>query len=548
MATVTTTPDRTGTADPRRWLVLAVMCLSLLLIVMDNTIVNVALPTIREDLDATTGQLQWIVDAYILVFAGLLLTMGALGDRFGRRGALAIGLTIMAVASILSSLANSPDQLIATRAVMGIGGALVMPATLSIITNVFTNPRERAQAIAIWSATAGMAVAIGPVTGGWLLEHWWWGSVFLVNVPVVVVAVVLGQLVVPTSRDPEAPPVDIPGAALSIVGLTAMVYAIIEGPNGWTAPHVLGGFALSVVLLGAFALWEWHTSHPMLDVSLFRNPRFSAGSISIAFTFFVMFGSFFLLTQLLQSVMGYTPLQAGIRLLPMAATQMIVAPASAKLVERIGTKVVVATGMMIAALGLLLTSGLTAGASYGEVAACLVVLSIGFAMMMPPATEAIMGSLPPAKAGVGSAVNDTTRELGGAFGVAVLGSVVSSTYGPQVRDAVAGSPLPATAVEAVSDQIGAAIETAGQIGGEPGRLLAEAASGAFVDGMSTAMVIGALVMAAGAVLVALFLPARGRDHELRSQTGDHGGTAPANGDSAGATSDDVSSEVPVGPA
>jgi MFS family permease len=236
-----TGPAEERQADTRRWLVLGVMCLSLLLIVMDNTIVNVALPTLQSDLDAGTTELQWVVDAYILVFAGLLLTMGSLGDRFGRRGALAIGLSVMGIASILSSFANSADQLIATRALMGAGGAMIMPATLSIITNVFTDRRERAQAIAIWSATAGAAVAIGPVTGGWLLEHFWWGSVFLVNVPVVVVALVLGQLFVPTSRDPAAPPIDVPGALLSIAGLVVLVWAIIEGPGGWTDPEILGG-------------------------------------------------------------------------------------------------------------------------------------------------------------------------------------------------------------------------------------------------------------------------------------------------------------------
>jgi EmrB/QacA subfamily drug resistance transporter len=510
MATETLTlPDTAeATPNPRRWLVLAVMCMSLLLIVMDNTIVNVALPTIQSELGATTGQLQWIVDAYILVFAGLLLTMGSLGDRFGRRGALAAGQAVMGVASVLSSFANDPSQLIAARAVMGIGGALVMPATLSIITNVFTVPRERAQAIAIWSATAGMAVAIGPVTGGWLLEHWWWGSVFLINVPVVVLAVVLGRAFVPTSRDPEAPPIDIPGALLSIAGLTSLVYGIIEGPDGWGATRVVGAFAVSAVLLAAFAVWERRTAHPMLDVSLFRNPRFSAASGAIAVTFFALFGTFFLFTLLLQSVMGYTPLQAGIRLLPMAATQLVVAPASARLAQRFGSKTVVASGMAIAALGLLLTSQVTAGVSYPELAACLVVLSAGFAMMMPSATDAIMGSVPPAKAGVGSAVNDTTRELGGAFGVAIMGSVVTAAYGSQVRDAVAGSPLPATAVEAVSDQVGAAMAVAQQIGGEPGRRLAEVASAAFVDGMSTALIVAAVVMAAGAALVARFLPAR----------------------------------------
>jgi EmrB/QacA subfamily drug resistance transporter len=509
---------RTGSAeerqaDTRRWLVLGVMCLSLLLIVMDNTIVNVALPTLQRDLDASTTQLQWVVDAYILVFAGLLLTMGSLGDRFGRRGALAIGLAVMGTASILSSFANSADQLIATRALMGVGGAMIMPATLSIITNVFTDRRERAQAIAIWSATAGAAVAIGPVTGGWLLEHFWWGSVFLVNVPVVVVALVLGQLFVPTSRDPSAPPIDVPGALLSIAGLVVLVWAIIEGPGGWTDPEILGAFALAAVFLGIFVLWERRVRFPMLDMSFFRNPRFSAASGAIMLTFFAMFGSLFLLTQFLQSILGYTPLEAGIRLLPMAGVMLVISPLSAKLVERIGSKVVVATGLSVGAVGLILASRLTAGASYPEVLVSLVVLAAGLALVMPPATESIMGSLPLAKAGVGSAVNDTTRQVGGALGVAVLGSVMSSTYGPRVTEAISGLPVSSDQATAIHDQIGAALRAASEIGGEPGRMLADAASSGFADGMSTAFIIGAAALALGAVIVALFLPARARDHE-----------------------------------
>jgi len=511
-------PTRTGSAeerqaDTRRRIVLGVMCLSLLLIVMDNTIVNVALPTLQRDLDASTTQLQWVVDAYILVFAGLLLTMGSLGDRFGRRGALAIGLAIMGTGSILSAFANDADQLIATRALMGVGGAMIMPATLSIITNVFTERRERAQAIAIWSATAGAAVAIGPVTGGWLLEHFWWGSVFLVNVPVVVVALVLGQLFVPTSRDPAAPPIDVPGALLSIAGLVVLVWAIIEGPGGWTDPEILGAFALAAVLLGTFILWERWTRFPMLDVGFFRNPRFSAASGAIMLTFFAMFGSLFLLTQFLQSILGYTPLEAGIRLLPMAGVMIVLSPLSAKVVERIGSKIVVASGLSIAAIGLIIASRLTPGASYPEVLASLVVLAAGMALVMPPATESIMGSLPPAKAGVGSAVNDTTRQVGGALGVAVLGSVMSSTYGPRVSDAISGLPLSSEQATAIHDQIGAAIQAAGEIGGAPGRALADVASRGFADGMSTAFIIGAVALALGAVIVALFLPARARDHE-----------------------------------
>jgi EmrB/QacA subfamily drug resistance transporter len=516
---------RTGPADERqangrRWLVLGVMCLSLLLIVMDNTIVNVALPTLQSELDASTTQLQWVVDAYILVFAGLLLTMGSLGDRFGRRGALAIGLAVMGTGSILSSFANSADQLIATRALMGVGGAMIMPATLSIITNVFTLRRERAQAIAIWSATAGAAVAIGPVTGGWLLEHFWWGSVFLVNVPVVVVALVLGQLFVPTSRDPAAPPVDVPGALLSIAGLVVLVWAIIEGPGGWTDPEILGGFALAAVLIGAFVLWERRTRFPMLDVSFFRNPRFSAASGAIMLTFFAMFGSLFLLTQFLQSILGYTPLEAGIRLLPMAGVMMVISPVSAKLVERIGSKIVVATGLSVGAVGLITASRLTAGATYPEVLSALVVLAAGLALVMPPATESIMGSLPLAKAGVGSAVNDTTRQVGGALGVAVLGSVMSSTYGPRVSDAISGFPVSSEQAAAIHDQIGAALRAASEIGGEPGRTLADVASRGFADGMSTAFVIGAAALVLGAVIVALFLPARARDHEDVAVAGD----------------------------
>ena len=525
-----TLPAEQRQSHPRRWVVLPVMCLSLLLIVMDNTIVNVALPTLQRELGASTSQLQWVVDSYILVFAGLLLTMGALGDRFGRRGALAIGLSVMGAASVLSSFANSPDQLIATRAFMGIGGALIMPATLSIITNVFAEPRERAQAIAIWAATAGAAVAIGPVSGGWLLEHFWWGSVFLVNVPVVVVALVLGQLYVPTSRDPEAPPVDIPGALLSIVGLVVLVWAIIEGPNGWTDPLVLGAFGLAAVLLAAFVAWERHTPTPMLDIGFFENPRFSAASGALMLTFFAMLGSLFLLTQFLQSVLGYTALEAGVRLLPMAAVQMVVAPLSAKVVERVGTKVVVATGLVVAAAGLVLASRLTAGASYyPDVLLSLVVLAAGLAMVMPPATESIMGSLPPGKAGVGSAVNDTTRQVGAALGVAVLGSVMSSTYRPRVSDAISGYPVPDGVAQAVTDQVGAAMAVAREVGGEPGRVLASAASTGFADGMGVAFLIGAAALLVGAVIVSRYLPARSSDDHGHDQHDDGDAQTSAHG-------------------
>jgi Na+/melibiose symporter-like transporter len=292
-----------------------------------------------------------------------------------------------------------------------------------------------------------------------------------------------------------------------------LVWAIIEGAHGWTDPLVLGAFAASAVLLAGFVLWERHTPTPMLDITFFQNARFSAASGALMLTFFAMLGSLFLLTQFMQSVMGYSALQTGVRLLPMAAAQMVVAPLSAKLVERVGTKVIVATGLVTAAAGLLLASRLSAAATYTDVVVALVVLAAGLAMVMPPATESIMGSLPPAKAGVGSAVNDTTREVGAALGVAVLGSVMSSTYRPRVTEAISGFPVPDDAARAITDQVGAAMGIAGEIGGEPGRLLADAASSGFADGMSIAFVIGAVALLVGAVIVARFLPARSHDHE-----------------------------------
>jgi EmrB/QacA subfamily drug resistance transporter len=495
--------------DPRRWIVLAVMCLSLLLIVMDNTIVNVALPTLQRDLDASTSQLQWIVDSYILVFAGLLLTMGSLGDRFGRRGALAIGLTIMGSASIASAFATDANHLIATRAIMGVGAALIMPATLSIITNVFTDRRERAQAIALWSATAGVAVAIGPVTGGWLLEHFWWGSVFLVNVPVVVVAVVLGQLYVPTSRDPAAPRVDIPGAVLSIAGLVALVWAIIEGAHGWTDPTVLAAFGAAAVLLGLFVVWERRTPTPMLDINFFRDPRFSAASGALMLTFFAMLGSLFLLTQFMQSVLGYTALETGVRLLPMAAVQMVLAPLSAKVVERIGSKIVVTTGLLVAGAGLLMASRLDPSASYGEVALSLIVLAAGLALVMPPATESIMSVLPRERAGAGSAIANTARQVAVSFGVAVLGSLVSVIYRGEMTGPLSRLPVSPDVRQTAGESIGATMAVVERLGPDAAQVV-EPAHRAFVTAMHVSAAVSATIALVSAIVVLAWMPGRAR--------------------------------------
>jgi len=379
----------------RRWFTLATLCLSLLIIVMDNTILNVAIPSLVKDLGASNTELQWIIDGYVLVFAGLLLTTGSIGDRFGRKRALRVGIVVFALGSTASALSGSPLQLIMSRAFMGIGGALIMPSTLSILTNVFPDPKERGRAIAVWAGFAGLGVALGPLTGGFLLEHFSWSSVFWVNLPIGATALIAGYFFVPESSDPAAPPLDLPGAALSIVGLGSLLFGIIEGPSqGWTSPEVLIGFTVGVVGLGAFLLWERHTPTPMLDLSFFANPRFSAANSSITITFFALFGSMFLMTQYWQLVHGYSPLQAGVRIIPHALTMMLVAPLSARLVERIGTKRVVTLGLSIISVALVALSFIEVDSSYPRVIVNFMFMSVGMGLTMAPATESIMGSLP----------------------------------------------------------------------------------------------------------------------------------------------------------
>ena len=495
--------DRSLVHD-RRWHTLGVLCLSLVLIGLDNTILNVALPTLVRELHASTSSLQWIVDSYVLVFAGLLLTAGSLGDKYGRARALSAGLVVFGLGSVLSAFAGSSSQLIATRALMGMGAAFVMPSTLSILTNSFTDAGERARAIAIWAGVSGLGIGIGPVAGGWLLEHFWWGSVFLINVPVIAIALVLGRLYVPESSDPEQPRLDVVGAGLSIAGLVSLVWTLIEAPhNGWLSATTLVGFVVAAAVLVAFAVWESRVENPMLDVSFFTNARFSAGAGAITLVFFALFGSMFLLTQLLQFVLGFSALKAGMGLLPIAATLMVVAPNSARLVERFGTKVVVASGMATVGAGLLLASRLTVDAGYLDVALSMTVMAAGMGLVMAPATESVMGSLPPAKAGVGSAVNDTTREVGGALGVAVLGSITSSAYAHSL------SAYPAV----VKDSLGAAMQVAGRVGGAQGAALASAARVAFVDAIGTTLLVAAGVALLGSVVAFVFLPARAEEVE-----------------------------------
>jgi EmrB/QacA subfamily drug resistance transporter len=519
------------TIHRRRWWTLVALCLSLVLVIVGNTVLNVALPTLVRELNATNSELQWMVDSYALVFAGLLLTAGALGDRFGRKLALNGGLAVFGLGAVAAAVSSNPGQIVAARAVMGVGAAFVMPATLSILAAVFP-PEERPKAIAIWAGLSGAGAAIGPVAGGWLLEHFWWGSVFLLNVPIVVIALVAGRFLVPSSKDPQETPLDPIGAALSIVGVGALVYGIIEAPvEGWTSARPITGFVVAVAGLVAFGLWEHRTRHPMLDLAFFRRHAFSAGAGAITLVFFAMFGSFFLLTQFFQLVLGYTPFEAGVRLLPVALTLMLVAPNSARLAERIGTRNTMAIGLTVVAAGLGLYTVAGPDASYAVVLLPVVVMAMGMGLTIPPATSAIMSSLPLAKAGVGSAVNDTTRELGGALGVAVLGSIVASAYAAKLSDAVPPQ-MPAQALEVAKSSLGAALEVARQAGAPE---LAGIARTAFVEAMHIANVVAAGIALVAAAVVLRFMPSTVEPHP-------HGGQTPMD-DEAGARAMATAAEV-----
>jgi EmrB/QacA subfamily drug resistance transporter len=496
----------------RRWLTLVVLCVSLLVIVIDNTIVNVALPTLVRDLGTRISDLQWVVDAYTLVFAGLLLTAGSLGDRFGRKGALTLGLVIFGSASAAAAFAGGVTPLIGARAVMGVGAALIMPATLSILTNVFTDARERALAIGLWSGVAGLAVALGPVTGGFLLDHFWWGSVFIVNVPIVIGALIAGRFLVPTSRNPMRPRIDVVGAGLSIVALGALVASIIEAPsNGWTDPLILTGFAVAVGAMVAFVLWERHVDEPMLDVRLFANARFSAASVNVTLVFFALFGFIFLATQYLQFVLGYSAFDAGLRTLPFAGALMVMAPLSSKAVQWFGTKRVVVTGMLVFASGLMVASTSTVTSGYPRVMVAMILMGAGMGLSVAPATESIMGSLPLHQAGVGSAVNDTSREVGGALGVAIVGSMLSSLYASNLNSKLPAN-VPTQVRDAADQSVGAALQVSAQLG-RVGAPLADAARESFVYAMSRASLVTAAVAVVGALLAWRFLPARAAEAE-----------------------------------
>lgn len=492
----------------RRWAVLAVLCVSVFVTVLDGTIVNIALPSLAVDLPASTRELQWIVDAYLLVFTGLLLAAGGLGDRYGRRRVLVIGLVVFAATSAFAGSAGGPTGLITGRALMGIGAALIFPATLALLTNVFTDAKERAVAIGIWSAVSGVAVAAGPILGGWLLEHYWWGSVFFVNLPVVVMAVAGVIAFVPESRDAHAPRLDRVGLVLSITAVTALVFTIIQAPEwGWTDVATIAGFALAAVLLTAFVAWELRVAHPMLPVRIFSNLRFSAASVAVTSAFFALFGFIFVITQYFQLIRGYGPLEAGVRTIPVAVAIAMASVLAPKAVERLGTTNVVASGLALMAVGFAWISTASTVTPYVEIAGQMLAVGVGLGLTTAPATESIMGSLSAEKAGVGSAVNDTTRELGGTLGVAISGSVFSSAYTSSLGDSPVVAALPEVARTATEDSVGAASAVADRLGAAAPAYLAEV-SQAFLSGMRGACVVAAGVAAAGAVFARRYLPAR----------------------------------------
>jgi EmrB/QacA subfamily drug resistance transporter len=509
------TPPETGSAtlpveiDPevyaRRWQILAVLCTSLMVVIVGNTALNVALPTLARELNASISEQQWMVDAYGLVFAGLLLTAGTIGDRYGRKGTLQFGLTVFLAGSLFSAFMDSATAIVVGRAIMGFGAAFIMPATLSILTNVF--PRhERGKAIAVWAGISGGGAAIGPVASGFLLEHFSWGSVFLVNVPIVAIALGTGYVLLPKSRDPHPERLDPLGAVLSIAGLGSLVYAIIEAPRrGWGSGQSLLWFGLAAVFIAVFLMWELRNSTPMLNLRYFLDPRFGVAAGVITLMFFAMFGFFFLLTQYFQLVLGYGTLEAGVKQLPFAAVMIVCAPNGPRLAARFGVNKVVAAGLLGVAAAMALFTFAGTDTSYLAIAPVVMMMAAGMAMAIPSMTGSIMSSVPLGKAGVGSAMNDTTRELGGALGVAVLGSLVAGRYDARLAPSLAS--LSESLRAKAGESLAGALQAAHDVGGSAGSTVADRARDAYVSGMHLAATVASIVVLVAVVIVYRSLPA-----------------------------------------
>jgi EmrB/QacA subfamily drug resistance transporter len=498
----------------RRWWVLAAMTLCLLVVIMGNTTLNVAIPTLQRELGATQGELQWAIDSYILVFAGLLFSWGVVGDRIGRRRVLVLGLGIYIAASLFGAFSATPLELIGWRAVMGIGGAAVQPATLAVISNVFP-PAERGRAIGVWAGVAGLAVAIGPLASGAVLEHFWWGAIFLIAVPFAVLGAVATLLLVPETRDPSPGRLDVPGVLLSIVALGSLVYGIIHGGSGagWTSPGVLVPLLGGAALLAVFVRLQRRSPHPALDVSLFGHPAFSAAAAALALNFFALMGATFYLVYYLQGVRGLGPLASGAALLPMALGMAVMAPGSSRLAERFGAKAVVGTGFLVTTVAVLGFQLLDRGSPVQLLLVVLTLQGLGTGAVLAPTTESIMSVVPRHKAGAGAAVNNSVRQVGGALGVAILGSVLSAAYAASLGTAV--DELPAgeraeasTSIVATLEAVDRARAGADAEGAAAAIGLLDPAQDAFVSAMHLTAVGTAAATLLAAVVVLVWLPGR----------------------------------------
>jgi EmrB/QacA subfamily drug resistance transporter len=492
-----------------RWWVLGALVSGLLVMVLDITVLNVALPTLATSLDASTAQLQWIVDAYVLVLAGAILPLGALADRWGRRRMLLGGLLVFAVGSLVAAFSTAVPTLVAARAFMGLGAAAISGVTLAVLPVLF-DPAERQKAIAYVTMALGAGVPLGPIVGGWLLDRYWWGSVFVVNVPVAVAAAVAVALLLPESRDPHPAGADPLGGVLSTTGLVAVVYGVVEAPlRGWTDGLVVASLAAGVVLLGGFVAWERRWRSPMIDLGLFRRPRFLWGTAAATIVSFALFGLLFVLPQYFQAVRGHDPLGTGLRLLPMMGGLIVGAKTGETLAARAGTRLPVATGLLLVAAALAGGAATGTGTPYGWIAAWTALVGAGTGLAMAPAMDAVLGELPPERAGSGSALSMTLRQVGGALGVAVLGSIASTVYGHRLDT----GGLPAAAASAASRSVSGAVEVAARLG-DAG--LAAAGRAAYADAMAAVLLFCAAVALLGGLLVAVRLPARGEVTEAGS--------------------------------
>ncbi|MFF5402092.1 MFS transporter [Streptomyces misionensis] len=518
----------------RRWWALLVLCLSLLIIVMANTALTVAAPDMTKDLGLSSADLQWVIDGYTVPYAALMLLLGAIGDKYSRRGALVLGLLVFGGGAVFGYLADSAATVIAARAVMGVGAALIMPATLSLLAATF--PRaERAKAITLWTATAGLAIAAGPVVAGALLRDHGWSSTFLINVPVAAVALVAAFVLVPPSKAGHHDRIDYVGGLLSVLWTGALVYMIIQGPHfGWGAKAVTAAVIAGAGLV-AFVLWELRHPRPILDVRRFANRRFAGSNLAVALFFLAVFGAFYFLTQHLQFVLGYDALQTGVRMLPLAGAVFVGSALTGWLTPRVGMKWTVGAGMVLGTVALALLTRVDAGSTYGDFLAPLIILGLAIGLALSPCTDAIMGAFPESELGVGGAVNDTSLELGGSLGIAILGSLLATSYGNHLRDATAGSKLPPSALDAAQDSVGAGYavaqgiadkahqvaaqaahasspQQAAQLKQQAGELaagarqMADAVGSSFSDAVAHTSLVGAVVLGVGTVLVALLLP------------------------------------------